>query len=333
VKRLTAPPPEEHSPFADDPRVYWVEEARRAPADDPVATSITRVERLVFRSDLLAIASFRCPPSDPIFVRPDPIHNAVFAFPRTDVRIQHEGSPAFLSGPNLVTFYNRGDVFRRFPVGGAWDDCEWYWIEPGALAEVVARRDPAAADRPGPFRFSWGPSDPRAYLEQRRAFLHAMTAEAPDRLYLEETMLWVLDRILRCAVEAHPPEAAGRGAARLRQADLVEAAKDLLASRAREPLDLTELARALSCSPFHLCRVFRRRTGFTLSEYQHQLRLRHSLERVADRHVRLTDLALELGYASHSHFTLFFRRAFGVTPIALRSRWMGVPVRLDPLLS
>jgi AraC-like DNA-binding protein len=33
----------------------------------------------------------------------------------------------------------------------------------------------------------------------------------------------------------------------------------------------------------------------------------------------LTELALDLGYSSHSHFTDAFRREFGVSPAAFRA--------------
>jgi AraC-like DNA-binding protein len=55
----------------------------------------------------------------------------------------------------------------------------------------------------------------------------------------------------------------------------------------------------------------------TLHAYVHELRLRTALERVADGE-DLTRVALDLGYASHSHFTSLFRRAFGVTPSDFR---------------
>ncbi len=297
---------------------------------DPITQAMTRVDRLIFRSPLLVMATFRCGPDDPLFVDSGPARNAIFVFPRTVVRIQHEGKPAFVAGPNLVTFYNPGQAYRRSSVGRDGDECDWYWIEPGTLRQVLARHDPAAADSPDrPFRFAWGPSDPRTYLEQRRAFLHAATAERPDRLYLEETMVWILDRVVASAVQTPAARERATAGAAGRHADLAEGAKALLALSACEPLDLSQLARELGCSAFHLCHVFRRQTGLTLSEYQHQIRLRRSLEGVADRGTRLTELALQLGYASHSHFTYCFRRAFGVTPSALRSRLLGLPFRLE----
>jgi AraC-like DNA-binding protein len=41
------------------------------------------------------------------------------------------------------------------------------------------------------------------------------------------------------------------------------------------------------------------------------------LERLPHYRERLTDLALDLGFSSHSHFTSAFRAYFGRTPSAL----------------
>jgi AraC-like DNA-binding protein len=65
--------------------------------------------------------------------------------------------------------------------------------------------------------------------------------------------------------------------------------------------------------------VFRAETGFALHEYRSQLRLRAALDRV-DAGVELLTVAHELGYSSHSHFTRFFTRAFGIPPSRLRVR-------------
>ena len=289
--------------------------------DDPIQRAISRVDRLIFRSPLIAMATFRCGADDPLFPDSGPAGNAIFVFPRTVVRIQHEGRPPFVSGPNLVTFYNPGQAFRRACVGSDGDECDWYWVEPRTLRQVLSRYDPTVEEREGhPFQFAWGPSDPRTYLAQRQAFLHAATSRNPDRLYLEETIVRILDRVVSSALQVHAARERATAAASRRHADLAEGAKAILALSATQPLDLSDLSAKLGCSPFHLCHIFRLQTGFTLSEYQHQIRLRKSLDRVADRSTRLTDLASELGYASHSHFTLFFRRTFGVTPTSWRRR-------------
>ncbi len=72
-------------------------------------------------------------------------------------------------------------------------------------------------------------------------------------------------------------------------------------------------------SPFHLAHGFRARTGLGLHAYRTHLRLRAALERIADPALPLTELALDLGFASHSHFTDTFRRTFGRPPSAVRA--------------
>ena len=86
------------------------------------------------------------------------------------------------------------------------------------------------------------------------------------------------------------------------------------------PLSLCALSHAVSLSPFTLCRAFRARTGQTLTRYRDEVGLRLALDRLRDPAVDLTDLALDLGYASHSHFTARFRRRFGIVPSAARAR-------------
>jgi AraC family transcriptional regulator len=101
-------------------------------------------------------------------------------------------------------------------------------------------------------------------------------------------------------------------------ADRVEAAKAYLAGRMSERVTLNDIARAVGASPFHLTRLFQWRTGVSLHRYMTCLRLRASLERLADGANDLAALALELGFSSHSHFTDSFRRKFGRTPSDVR---------------
>jgi AraC-like DNA-binding protein len=104
------------------------------------------------------------------------------------------------------------------------------------------------------------------------------------------------------------------------QGDLAEAARTVLARSFREPVTLDEVARRTGSSMFHLCRTFRRHTGSTLHGYRNQLRLRTALERAATPESDLTELALDLGFSSHSHFTAAFRKAFGISPSAFRRK-------------
>ena len=239
-----------------------------SPAAAPrrLAPRVLPVESIAYRGDLVWIGRFRCPPRHPLFADSGPASAHLFVFPRTSVRIRHRDGPAFLSSPNNVTFYNPGDEYRRDPVSPEGDDCDWFAITPELAAEVVAREDPRAAERPEKaFRFTHGPSDARSYLRQRKAVHVAASSGAADALLVEETTVRILCRLLRGAY-------AQRGAAsrvrrpsepplRPRHHDLVEAAQSVLADRFAEPLSLTDVAVAVGASVFHLCRLFRRVTA------------------------------------------------------------------------
>lgn len=100
---------------------------------------------------------------------------------------------------------------------------------------------------------------------------------------------------------------------------LATAARELLAATFRENVDLTTLATELGCSPFHLCRVFKKVTGRTLAHHRLTLRLLAALDALDGGARDLTRVALDLGFADHSHLTRSFSRAFGVPPSNLRS--------------
>jgi AraC family transcriptional regulator len=96
--------------------------------------------------------------------------------------------------------------------------------------------------------------------------------------------------------------------------DLVDATRVMLARRFRDKLSLSDIARAVFSSPFHLARVFRRKTGLSLHRQLTRLRLRDALEHLANGKPDLTGLALDLGFSSHAHFSHSFRHEFGSTP-------------------
>jgi AraC-like DNA-binding protein len=285
------------------------------------------VERLVYSSGRVEVGAFRCPPTRPDFRVAGAIRDhCVFAFPRTAVRIRHEGARAFTADPGVVTYYNPRQPFTREPVDPAGDRCEWFAVDTELAAEVVRERDPAAAEAGGgPFRFGHGPSDGRAYLAQRELFLRLARGECADALAVEERALALLDGVLDLAYQAWRTRAPTRlPVCRPRERDAAHHARELLGLHFREYLTLTDLSRAVGLSRFRLCRAFRAVMGTTLSRFRDQLRLRAALEPLGDPPPKgaddLTSLALDLGYSSHSHFTASFRKTFGLTPSQARTR-------------
>ena len=93
----------------------------------------------------------------------------------------------------------------------------------------------------------------------------------------------------------------------------------LLSEHWREPWSLADLSRAAGLSVYHLCRAFRQVTGRTIHQYREALRLRESLDALQRETRSITDIALDAGFSSHSHFTAAFRREFGRTPSQVRA--------------
>jgi AraC family transcriptional regulator len=93
--------------------------------------------------------------------------------------------------------------------------------------------------------------------------------------------------------------------------------KEAVAIAPADKWNVEKLAGIALMSPFHLCRVFRRITGTSIYGYVLRERLATTLDAVLDGE-NLTTIALDAGFASHSHFTTRFRDFFGCTPSALR---------------
>jgi AraC family transcriptional regulator len=272
------------------------------------------VEQLVFAGDRVVLGEFHCSPGDPRWSHENLTDEGHFVvFPGTTVVIER-GEDAVVATPNHVIFYDRDQAYRRRLVDPHGDHCVFLIVDEALLAEL--------AGKPG-HRFSFpvghGPVDPATYL-LHRLLLRAARARETDRLLVEEALYRIVsDAVgsgLRLAgVRGRRPERPGTARA---HTELVEATKELVARRLHERLTLGEIAQTVHSSPFHLARVFRDRTGFSIHGYRNQLRLRSSLDALFEPGVDLALLARRLGYSSHSHFTDAFRRAFGSPPSAVR---------------
>lgn len=271
------------------------------------------LDRWLFRGELLEVGTFRVRPEDPRFANTGPIREHIFVFPRISVRIHPSSSPSVVADPNTVMFYNRAQEYQRAPVSHEGDRCDWFVIREDVLVEAMAAYDPSVREHPSqPFARQWGQCPPEVYLFQRRLTDLLQGEAEPESFAVEECVLAILEH-LNVLTFTHAPRSSPRA-----RAELAEATRAVLGRSFREPLALATLAAEVHSSPFHLSRVFRAHTGMSVHRYLTDLRLRASLDRLGDASGRLTELALELGFASHSHFSERFRATFGIPPAASR---------------
>jgi AraC-like DNA-binding protein len=283
---------------------------------DPSATPHS-LDHVVFATARVTIGAFRCPTGHPSFGNSGAIRNDVFVFPRRAVGLCHEGDRPFVADPGVVTLYNRGQRYLRSAVSPAGDQCEWFAIDRELLLDAVALHDPAIHERPfAPFRFAYGPCAPRTYLAQRKLFQALRAGEAIDPLRVEETVVALLSEVLSSAYRFWG--AAGRvPLVRESPMEAVEHVRRLLSERLGDSLRIGDLAREVGLSVFHLCRTFKAATGSSLHAYRNQVRLHEALDRL-EGGGDLTQIGLDLGYSSHSHFTAAFRELFGTPPSRVR---------------
>ena len=88
----------------------------------------------------------------------------------------------------------------------------------------------------------------------------------------------------------------------------------LLKHNLAEPPSLEELGKKIGCSHFYLSRIFSAQTGKTITQYLRQLRMERAAELLKAREHNVTEVALEVGYASLSHFSAAFHETFGCCP-------------------
>jgi AraC-like DNA-binding protein len=84
---------------------------------------------------------------------------------------------------------------------------------------------------------------------------------------------------------------------------------------------LPQLARAAGASTRSLARLFQSELGMSFTDWRQQVRLMEALRRLGEG-ASVTDVALDLGYATPSAFSFMFRRALGVPP----SKFLGARI-------
>ena len=156
----------------------------------------------------------------------------------------------------------------------------------------------------------------------------------PAKAMMLRNLLWA--RLERAETDAFETEALGlelldmslksvrtgnsavRSSAQARRTRALERVKEAVALAPTRKWNVARLAKVANLSPFHLCHVFRDSVGTSIYDYVLHERLAQTLDAVLDCGDDLTAIALDAGFASHSHFTARFRSFFGCTPGALR---------------
>jgi AraC-like DNA-binding protein len=280
------------------------------------------VFRSLYESPIVSVRDYTCRASrcGPATEENCDVNNIVLM--RNGAFCKHFGRRSVTADVNQTVFFSKGSSYRVSHPADCGDRGTVFIPSPRVLNDIVRELDPSVDDHlERPFPFVTGPCGSVVFWRHRGLVQRLEVAESEplEPLWADVTALQLVADVLEAAFARHDqPRKSNRTSTNADHADRAEAAKTYLAGQLSERITLEDVARAVYASPFHLARLFQQQTGVPVHRYLTRLRLRASLERLADGADDLTALALELGFSSHSHFTDTFRREFGRAPSDVR---------------
>lgn len=230
---------------------------------------------------------------------------------------------------NQAAFFSKGSTYRVSHPTDCGDRGTVFAVTSRVLRDIVRELDPSVDEHPDDlFPFLTGPCTADVFWRHRELVMRLERAEPLEHLWADVTALQIVADVLEHAFASFgSPGRARRKDTAADHAERTEAAKTYLAARLGEPVTLEDVAAVVNASPFNFARIFQQQAGVPVHRYLTMLRLRASLERLAEGAEDITGLALDLGFSSHSHFTDVFRREFGSTPSEVRKRSLGADLR------
>jgi AraC-like DNA-binding protein len=283
--------------------------------------NLSRTERILRHTPLISVGEYRCPPTHPLFERGGGAGTCPYiGFMRSTVIRVPEGSKPEVQTPNVAGFHNVGTSYTRRSIDDAGDISDWIALSPSLLRELLSIHSESTREERYEQSFShpFAPVSVRAYLAQRHLVEMLNTDADISDLAVEEYVIHLVRSILGEATafwdEHSKFEHKPRPSCERRRISIVESVKEQIATEYWSNQSLAGLARSVHCSPGQLVRIFPAQTGFSIHSYQQHIRLRVALQLLRETPFELSDVATQLGFASHSHFSSVFKRRFGISP-------------------
>ena len=104
---------------------------------------------------------------------------------------------------------------------------------------------------------------------------------------------------------------------------VVARARAFIAEHQGEDLALTDVARAVHVSEYHFCKLFKRATSLTYTDYLARVRVETVKQLLLNPHKRVSEAAYAAGFQSLSQFNRVFHRIAGESPREFRERLQG----------
>jgi AraC-like DNA-binding protein len=180
------------------------------------------------------------------------------------------------------------------------------------LSGQVLRREPTQRDFTmvvkmlgGGLNADWEKKTRRAYFETP-----VVTAERFQAIIalLNVFAQYLADFASRCAIASSREEPTA-----------VASAKEFVQSHVEESVTLAQVAQHVHVSPFYFCKLFKKATGMTLTEYVARVRVEKAKTLLVDRSLRISEVVYAAGFGSIPRFNSVFKRYVGMPPTQYRA--------------
>jgi AraC-like DNA-binding protein/ligand-binding sensor protein len=99
---------------------------------------------------------------------------------------------------------------------------------------------------------------------------------------------------------------------------MVRRARAYIVGHQSDPIDLGDVAKAMHVSTFYFCKMFKKATGLTFTEYLGRVRIERAKTQLLNPNRRVSEIAYDVGFQSLTHFNRVFRRVAGQSPTKFR---------------
>jgi AraC-like DNA-binding protein len=96
-------------------------------------------------------------------------------------------------------------------------------------------------------------------------------------------------------------------------------AREFIQAHQSEPLSFRVVAQAVHMSPFYFCKLFKKNTGLNFTQYVWRCRVETAQRLLLNPQSRVSEVAIEVGFQSITHFNRVFKDIVGQSPSQYRA--------------
>jgi AraC-like DNA-binding protein/ligand-binding sensor protein len=104
------------------------------------------------------------------------------------------------------------------------------------------------------------------------------------------------------------------------ESPMIRRAKAFIAGHHADPISLEGIANAMHISTFYFCKLFKKATGITFTDYLGRVRVEKAKNLLLNPHIRVSEIAYAVGFQSLTHFNRVFRELTGDSPTHFREK-------------